>query len=271
MEKNQIRNFQEKIYNFYGNNKRIFPWRETKNSYYILVSEIMLQQTQTFRVLPKYISFLEKFPTIHDLAKSDLHSVLTLWQGLGYNRRAKYLLETAKMLIKEHAGIIPNDHEYLKALPGIGPYTAAAICTFTFNEPLLFLETNIRAVFLHEFFKHEEIKIKDTQILPYLEATLDTKNAKDWYYALMDYGAFLKSTEKNPTKKSTTYAKQSKFHGSKRKIRGIIIKLLIEKDSLTLENILKSIADSRTESVVSDLLREEFIEIKEGVVSIKIS
>lgn len=271
MEKKQIKNFQQKIYSFYETNKRVFPWRETESFYHILVSEIMLQQTQTLRVLPKYISFLERFPTIDHLAKGDLSTVLTLWQGLGYNRRAKYLLETAKVLVKERAGIIPNDQHYLQTLPGIGPYTAAAICTFSFSEPLCFLETNIRAVFLHEFFKQDEIKIKDAQILPYLEATLDTKNVKDWYYALMDYGAFLKSTEKNPTKKSITYTKQSKFHGSKRKIRGLIIKLLVEKDSSTVENILKNIADSRTESVLFDLLREDFIEIKEGVVSIRTS
>lgn len=224
-----ISQFQKKIWDFYVLNKRDFPWRETRNPYKILVSEVMLQQTQTSRVLPKYEFFLEKFPTITSLAKAKNEDVLRLWSGLGYNRRALYLKRTAEIISStKDVWVTP---EFLQTLPGIGPNTAGAIYVFSTNKPHVFIETNIRRVFIYEFFK-DKSEILDKDILKLINSTLDIKKPRDWYYALMDYGAYLAKTETNPNRKSKHYTKQSKFEGSLRQIRGKILKLLLEKGKM---------------------------------------
>lgn len=218
--------FQKVIYDYYHQHNRSFPWRDTDDFYQIMVSEFMLQQTQTQRVLPKYQAFIKRFPTVESLAQTSLAEVLKLWQGLGYNRRAKFLHESAKIIMNMHSGTVTRDTVTLQSLPGIGPYTAAAIATFAWNHPNVFIETNIRTVYIHFFFNDDK-DITDKQILEKVSQTLDKENPREWYYALMDYGVYLKQTVGNVNRKSKHYTKQSKFEGSNRQIRGQILKLLL--------------------------------------------
>jgi A/G-specific adenine glycosylase len=183
----------------------------------------MLQQTQATRVVPKYEAFLRHFSTARALAEAPLGDVLRAWQGLGYNRRAKYLHEAAKSVMIYHSGRIPRSYEDLRALPGVGDYTARAVRAFAFNEPEVFIETNIRAVFIHHFFPKKK-KVSDKELLPYMVASLDRKNPRRWYSALMDYGSYLKQTMPNPSRRSAHHVRQSKFKGSDREIRGAILK-----------------------------------------------
>src|SRR3989338_3885267 len=164
--------FKQKIYTYYQEHGRSFPWRNTHDAYSILVSEIMLQQTQTDRVLPKYNSFIKLFPDFKVLAKASLGSVLTEWTGLGYNRRAIHLKNTAEIIAGHYRGILPDEEDELIRLPGIGPYTARALQAFVFNKPTVFIETNIRTVFIYSFFKNKE-DIRDKDIFPLIEKTLD--------------------------------------------------------------------------------------------------
>lgn len=201
------------------------PWRQTHDPYKILVSEIMLQQTQVSRVISKYAEFLKTFPTVQSLASSPLGAVLSAWQGLGYNRRAKMLHQCAQTIVHEYKGKWPQDISTLRLLPGIGPYTAGAVAAFAFNIPSTIIETNVRTVYLHHFFP-TDTNVPDASLLPIITATLNTDDPRSWYYALMDYGSHLKQTVGNKSKQSKHYTKQSKFKGSDRQIRGAIIRTL---------------------------------------------
>jgi len=224
----QEKKFIETVWAHYRKEGRHgLPWRMTKNPYRILVSEIMLQQTQVERVIPKYKSFLKKFPSPASLACAPLGEVLREWQGLGYNRRAKMLHECAQIIIRDHGGIFPNTHSALIKLPGVGHYTAGAVMAFAYNEAIPIIETNIRTVFIHHFFKNEDI-ITDAKTFQSIERFLDRENPREWYYALMDYGAYLKKTVGNQNAKSKHYIKQSAFKGSDRQIRGAIVRMLSE-------------------------------------------
>lgn len=200
------------------------PWRKTKDPYRILVSEMMLQQTQATRVVPKYEAFLRRFPTIQKLAQAPLSDVLKEWQGLGYNRRAKFLHEAAKAIAQAGAKL-PRSHAELVALPGIGPYTASAIRAFAWNEPDIFIETNIRTAFIHHFFPKAK-KVPDSKLLPYMELALDKKRSKEWYWALMDYGSYIKKTSGNASRRSAHHTTQKPFKGSDREVRGAILREL---------------------------------------------
>lgn len=201
------------------------PWRKTRDPYRILVSEIMLQQTQASRVEPKYKDFLKRFPTARKLAVAPLRDVLVAWQGLGYNRRAKAMQSAAITVVREHNTRWPRTYEGLLALPGVGPYTAGAVLAFAFNEAVPVLETNIRTVYIHHFFKYK-VDVSDAELMLLVEKTLDHDKPRDWYYALMDYGSFLKRTVGNLNERSKSYVRQSTFKGSDRQIRGAIIRLL---------------------------------------------
>ncbi|MFZ2252978.1 MAG: A/G-specific adenine glycosylase [Minisyncoccia bacterium] len=208
--------------------RRSLPWRQTQNPYRILVSEIMLQQTQVERVLLKYVSFLKRFPTLKKLSEASLGDVLREWQGLGYNRRAKMLHQCAIQITNEYKGKFPKTHIELMKLPGVGHYTAGAIMAFAYNIPIPIIETNIRTVFIHNFF-HDETNISDQQLFPLMGIVLDEENPREWYYALMDYGSFLKKTLGNPNSRSKHYVVQTPFKNSDRQIRGAILKLLSAK------------------------------------------
>ena len=218
--------FQKKILDFYKKEGRhTLPWRKTTEPYLILVSEVMLQQTQVERVIPKYEAFIRKFPTVEALANAQLVTVLTLWSGLGYNRRARFLHMAAKEVVKNHKGVFPSSVQELQKIIGIGPYTAGAVMTFAFNYPIVIIETNIRSVYIHEFFKDSEC-VTDSELLPYIKTTLDIKNPRRWYAALMDYGAHVKKAHVNPSRKSKHHVRQSAFQGSLREVRGRILPFL---------------------------------------------
>jgi len=199
--------------------RHTLPWRKTKDPYRILVSEVMLQQTQVERVIPFYKKFIQKFPIAKKLANASLPDVLKAWQGLGYNRRAKMLHQTAKELVSRK---ISTASEW-EALPGIGPYTARAIAAFAYNEDNVFIETNIRTAVIHHFFSRRS-NVEDTEILEVLNKVLPKGKAREWYAALMDYGAYLKRTGISHNAKSRTYTKQSRFAGSLREARGALVR-----------------------------------------------
>lgn len=196
----------------------------------------MLQQTQVERVIPKYENFIQTFPTSYALANAKVHDVLTLWQGLGYNRRALYLMKTTQAIEKEYEGNFPQTEVELRQLPGVGSYTAAAICAFAFSKPVVMIETNIRRACIDEFFKKKE-GISDSDILPIVASCLDKDNPREWYYALMDYGAHLKKTGENANRRSKHYTRQSKFSGSDREIRGEIVKRQLRDGKVNLSEV----------------------------------
>jgi A/G-specific adenine glycosylase len=233
--------FRRSVFSHYRRcGRHDLPWRQTTDPYHILVSEVMLQQTQVPRVIEKYSSFIWRFPDFSTLAKAPLSTVLKEWQGLGYNRRAIVVKKIAEIIRRDYAGKLPQDGELLLKLPGIGPYTAAAILTFAFNLPTVFIETNIRAVFIHTFFGDRK-KVSDKEITPLIEQTLDYRNPRTWYWALMDYGVMLKKKFANPARRSSHHKKQSRFEGSNRQLRGRILKLLTASDGLTKSAIAKSL------------------------------
>ena len=240
MKKREITAFQKIVYEHYCRHGRVLPGRRTKNPYRILVSEVMLQQTQVARVIPKYRVFLKTFPTVRVLAGATLADVLRAWQGLGHNRRGKFLHEAAKMITHDFGGTFPKSAEGIEKLPGIGHYTARAISTFAHDSPEVFIETNIRTAYLHHFFKNKA-SVSDTEILPYIKETLDRGNPREWYWALMDYGSVLKKQSGNQNRRSAHYAKQSKFDGSNRQLRGLILKGVLLEKSITAPALAKKI------------------------------
>ncbi len=221
-----IADFRGLVYGFYRQYKRDLPWRLGQDPYRVLVSEVMLQQTQVERVIPKFLAFMELFPTVDALAVASLASLLSAWQGLGYNRRALHVQKAACQILDNWQGAIPNDPQLLQKLPGIGPYTAGAICAFAYNRPEIFLETNIRAVLLHFFFPGCQ-QVSDRELLPVAAVLLDHEAPRDWYNALMDYGSDLKRRFPNPSRRSKHHAVQSRFAGSDRQIRGAILRCLL--------------------------------------------
>jgi len=257
--------FSEIIWNFYSVNARLFPWRHVADPYKVFVSEIMLQQTQTKRVNEKFDVFIRKFPTFKFLSAAAFSDVLLYWSGLGYNRRALFLYNAAKIIVDRYDSILPNDEKILITLPGIGKATAASICAFAFNQPAVFIETNIRAVFLHHFFPLQDA-IDDRQILPLIETTLDYKRPRDWYYALMDYGVHLKKTVSNPSRKSKHHTKQSKFEGSDRQIRGEALRLLLEYKQFSLEALFERVSHytdnlNRFNAIIDSLVKDGLVQI----------
>ena len=258
--------FKDQIYSYYIEHKRSFAWRETSDPYKIVVSEIMLQQTQTDRVKSKYETFIQTFPTIEDLAQAPLAAIIAAWQGLGYNRRAQALQLLAQRVMSEYGGKIPDAPEELVKFKGIGPATAASICAFAFNKPTVFIETNIRAVFIHCHFP-TRTDVADAEILPLVAETVDKENPREWYYALMDYGVMLKKLHKNPSRKSAHYTTQSKFEGSDRQVRGLILKLLTQFPRLSENFFFDEVPrePEKIKSILGDLEKEGFIKHTQGM------
>ena len=233
----QIRSFQKRIYHYYDTQGRDLPWRKHVTPYRVLVSEIMLQQTQVDRVIEKYKAFLTAFPDFSTLAKAPLPKLLKIWSGMGYNRRALSLRKLAQVVVAEHNGRLPSEPDILVTLPGIGKYTAGAVSAFAFNKPVVFMDTNIRRVYIHEFM-HDRRNIHDDELVPLVRQTLDTKNPRKWYNALMDYGSMLKQEHGNPNTRSVHYTRQSPFENSNRQVRGRILKALVHGAALTADRIV---------------------------------
>ncbi len=283
-----VSSFLEHVWGYYAKHGRHdLPWRlpepdGTFDPYKILVSELMLQQTQVARVIPKYEAFLRRFPTVETLAEATLGDVLKQWQGLGYNRRAKFLWQTAQAL--RDRGRFPTTTAELVNLPGIGVNTAGAIQAYAFNQPVLFVETNIRTVFIHHFFPDQE-NVSDKAILKLLAHTLSHSQKKEWsaekshlftgaggktgglshnrdyYWALMDYGSWLKTTVRTNAQ-SKHYTRQSKFEGSKRQVRGQVIRELTAR-TMSWSELSTSIQDERLGEVLGELTNEGLI-VKKG-------
>ena len=269
----RIEQFQKLIYDFYKNNKREFIWREQITPYKIIVSEIMLQQTQTSRVIPKFENWIKLFPDFKTLSSASNHDILSAWQGLGYNRRGLALGKIAQLVMKEHHGQLPSDPEVLKTFPAIGTNTAGSVCAFAFNKPITFIETNIRTVFTHSFFPGQS-EISDKQLLPIITQTLDENNARDWYYALMDYGVHLKKELPRINAASKHYTRQSKFEGSKRQVRGLIIKILTQLERVEYQELIEMIDfqipinTHDRHQVIEDLVSEKIIYQSRNILSL---
>jgi len=255
-----IRKFQKIILQHYERQARVFPWRQTRDPYQIFVSEIMLQQTPVDRVIEKYEKFIFVFPDIFSLARAPLEKVLKAWLGLGYNRRAIALKKSAEIITKKFKGKLPESEKELLTLPGVGKYTAAAISVFAFNRPVVLLETNVRTVFIHFFFQ-DKAEVKDREIIPFIQTTLDTTNPRRWYNALMDYGVMLKKTLPNPGRKSAHYTRQSRFEGSDRQIRGAILRELAAGKAKSVSEIVQLVGSEpdRTKKILLELQEEGFV------------
>lgn len=261
LTKQKVARFKKQIWQYYRRHGRDLAWRHTDNPYHILISEIMLQQTQVARVVYKYPLFLTQFPDIPSLARAPLSKILRVWQGMGYNRRALAFQKLSREILKNHQGNLPRDPALLEQLPGIGTATAGAIAAFAFNHPSVFIETNIRRVFIHFFFPRKKI-VADEKIIPLIAQTLDQKNPREWYYALMDYGAMLADTIPNPNRKSSTYHTQSRFPGSRRELRGKIIAYLAQKKSVTEKELvlfLHNTSEEKIKEVIILLIQEGFL------------
>lgn len=260
---------------------RDLPWRNTRDAYAIWISEVMLQQTQVSRVDGRWQHWLERFPSADALAAASVADVLDEWQGMGYNRRALALRNAAIEISQNYAGELLPDAAALKALPGIGPATATGICAFAYDLPGIYLETNVRTVFLHELMP-EAVEVPDKVLTPMVAEACPAEpltipgtdqlcTPRSWYYALLDYGAHLKKTLPNPSRRSKTHTRQSKFEGSHRQKRAEVVRILLASPSaLTLGEIVNALnevelkagrsplEEAYVKQVLADLTNEGF-------------
>lgn len=282
---------------------RDLPWRRTRNPYEIWLSEVMLQQTQVQRVETRWTAWLDRFPSVFALAEASTADILAAWQGMGYNRRALALKSAAETVVRTYDGVFPHDTKELTALPGIGPATAQGIRSFAFDLPGVYLETNVRTVFLHHLFP-DVPAVPDRELIPLVEAAcprapecaidgsaessepfaapLDADDTpRTWYYALLDYGAYLKKCVPNPSRRSKAYARQSKFDGSRRQKRAEIVRILLDAQSSgcpmdnaaiwkELNNVevlaaREPVDQDLADSILKDLKREGFCKEADGV------
>ncbi len=271
-----IPKFQQTILSWYNTNRRDLPWRRTHNPYRIMVSEIMLQQTQVSRVLPKYKEFLQAFPTPKALAESKDADLLKIWSGLGYWRRARFLKEACKKIITEYKGKFPQDTQTLRTLPGIGPYTAGAISCFAFSNSEAFIDTNIRRVYLHFFFQNKT-DIPDSEIIPLAQRAVKNQDPREWHWALFDYGALVLK-DKKINRKSRHYNKQSTFTGSFRSYRAKLLRFLLEQKDQRLpiedatefleELLRKDERDYSPKEILESLQTDNLIKLEKNIVKI---
>lgn len=274
-----LEDFQRKVKAMGEEHHRELPWRYIDDPYAVLVSEVMLQQTQVKRVLDYWPRFMRTFPSIDALASSEVSLVLELWQGLGYNRRALALKKSAEICSRDYKGNLPVSYGELVALPGIGPATAAGVLSFALQKPSMYLETNVRTVFLHELFPGE-CEVPDKLIEPLVRLSCPSVDPRSWYYALLDYGAYLKATNPNPSRRSKHHSKQSKFEGSRRQKRAEILRMVLASEGMAEPQIIRELADferehkreapdeSLVEGILSDLLSEGFLRFENGLYSV---
>lgn len=256
-----LRYFSDRIWRYYEKNGRDFPWRNTVDPYRIILSELMLQQTQTERVLPKYLQFLDQWPDFCSMATSTLSDVLLAWRGLGYNRRA-LAIRTIAQKSETFGWNLPANYEQLLQFPMIGPASAAAIMAFSYGQNSIYLETNIRRVLIHQFHPLQE-QVTDRELREDLQALLVFQSdPKQWYYALMDYGVYLKGQLVNPNRRSAHYQKQAAFANSNRQIRGLLLVVFTEQGKLPLAELYDRVPfpQERVRECLEALVREGFVE-----------
>ena len=280
LSSSEVAEFRSGVYKYFRAEGRDFPWRRTRDPWLVLTSEIMLQQTRTETVAAKWDTWLSAYPAPSALAAAPLSEILSLWKGLGYNRRALALRNTAARILIEHAGIVPRAEADLRSLPGVGTYTARAVRAFAFGLPGVVIETNIRAVYLFYFFPDRD-KIPDRELEPLVDTTLDRTDPRTWYYALMDYGAALKKREPNPSRRSASYARQSRFEGSHRQVRAAVLHSLSALGALSPGALRDAAAEQvgpyadtpdfegRLSRAVQELAAEGFLEFQGGRVGLK--
>ncbi len=254
----QTKEFQEIIWQKADELYREMPWRQNTNPYFVLVSELMLQQTQVDRVIPKFELFINRFPSVNELADASLAEVLQLWSGLGYNRRAKFLHEAAKMIVKDFHGKFPELEKDLLLLPGVGKNTAGALLAYAFNRPSVFIETNVRTVYFYHFFEGS-LEVSDKELQELVERTIDREHPREWYWALMDYGSHLKRSGAGQLSKSKHYKKQAPLKGSVREIRGLIVKELASRDLTDFELRAVIVQDDRYEKALAGLIADGLV------------
>lgn len=260
----ELEDFKAEVWEWGRKLYREMLWREDTRPYYVLVSELMLQQTQVERVMPKFLAFIGAFPDEKTLAAAPLAEVLKLWSGLGYNRRAKFLHEAAKKITQDFNGKFPSEREELQRLPGVGVNTAGAILTYAFNQPAPFIETNVRTVFFHHFFQDRE-DITDKEVMILLEKAIDREHPREFYWALMDYGTYLKKQGVGKITRSKHYRKQSALKGSVREVRGQIVHSLKDADE-TMESLkVKLRADARFEVALAGLIKDGLVQQKDAI------
>lgn len=267
MKNSEIKKFQEVVYREGGRAgaaRPAMPWRTKITPYRVLVSEIMLQQTQVVRVISYFNNWMKLFPDFEALANASKSDVLNAWMGLGYNSRGLRLWQLAQVVISDYSGKLPRTKLELEKLPGIGPYTAGAIMAFAHNEPVVFIETNIRRVYIHHFFADQDF-VDDKELLPIITETLDTENPRAWYQALMDYGSVLpKIAKHNANKQSKHYTKQSRFEGSNRQMRAAVTQHLLAHGPVTGRALSKHFDDdARLDIALAGLIKDSVIK-KEG-------
>jgi A/G-specific adenine glycosylase len=269
-----MKEFKKVVWDYYRKNRRSMLWREVITPYGIFVSEIMLQQTQVSRIVGKYTEFIKELPTFDALADASLSQLLSLWQGIGYNRRALYMQRSAQLIVRDYNGLLPQDPNILVTFPGIGKATAASIVVYAYNRAVPFIETNVRRVFIHHFFG-DKINVDDKELWPFVEEAMQGEDPREWYYALMDYGTMLAKTIPNPNKKSKHYVVQSKFEGSRRQLRGKILNYLLaavnDERPVNAENIVNTVKSEpdTVYSVLDELKEEGFVMEKGGEYRIK--
>lgn len=245
---------------------RPMPWREHLDAYWILISELMLQQTQVERMRPKFDAFIAQFPDVAALALADQAAVTKAWQGLGYNRRALYVARAAQMIMNEFGGKVPSAQEDLVRLPGVGPNTAGAVAAYAYNQPVLFVETNVRTVYFHHFFVGKA-DVTDAMILEKLAQTIDTAQPRAFYWSLMDYGSHLKKFGVRVNHQSKHYKKQSPLKGSLREMRGQILRHMATHDSLSEAVLFAEFGDdTRCVSALAGLIKDGFLQVNDGVI-----
>ncbi|ABB23833.1 iron-sulfur cluster assembly protein HesB [Pelodictyon luteolum] len=259
--KEQVRLFQEHIFSFYQLHRRSFPWRSALSRYAVMVSEVMLQQTQAERVVPKYLEWMRRFPDPGTLAVAPLRDVLELWSGLGYNSRALRLQECARLVVAMYQGELPATPRELKALPGIGEYSCRSIPAFADNLNVAAVDTNIRRILIHEFSLPEESPQRVLQA--FADLVLPEGRSRDWHNALMDYGALQLTSKRTGIR---ARSRQSKFEGSRRWYRGRVLQELLREEAVPLEVLESKYREcpGGISSVVDDLLRDNMVEFVGG-------
>jgi A/G-specific adenine glycosylase len=260
-----VARFRRAVRGHYRRHGRDLPWRRTRDPWCILVSEVMLQQTQVSRVIGHYEAFLQRFPDPAALARAPLGDALALWKGLGYNRRCLGLHRAASEIVARFGGRVPRVVEDLESLPGVGRSTACAVAAFAFGAPTAFIETNIRRVFIHWFFPGRK-SVNDREILPLVERTMERGRAGEWYNALMDYGTWLAGRVVNPNRCSAHHVRQTAFEGSRRQLRGKTLALLVDgqpRRIATLAGELET-TEARLESILRELEAEGFLDRSRG-------